>query len=493
MKVTQISISGRLPSDGSRLISALIKNAGHQVTNIYLSRIEPDYSKQEFTALDQVLINSQLVLIAVYSNYAGRAKKLTEYIHETFPGLMVIWGGPHCISAPELSLNYADGVCFSEGDQSVVEFVEKVDKGLPYYDTPNMAFLKNGSIIKNKVLPPFTDLDDLPYYDFSLDEQYLLNGGLVPLTKSMVASLLKLYPFYVPTLFFLSSRGCTQLCSFCNNCRFVSLFGHNKIRFYSVDRVIDELSFLLQGLDFIEFIGFGDDDFFARPLSMIEEFADKYKQKIDLPFAIAVSPRTYRQDKLSFLLESGLKAINIGIQSGSQRVLDEVYNRKLCLKKTKSIINEIASYKENYGLEAVVDIIIDNPYETKDDIKKTFWYLLELPPQINLNLFFLSFYPGTPIYQRALEDGFIEAFDDKQSRPFSRSSLRYQINYETILLQAIRRWRFGCEPSRITDLVFRFFGSNPICKVMSLIPHTILLSVSNSLRLNKAPWRFKKN
>jgi len=53
-----------------------------------------------------------------------------------------------------------------------------------------------------------------------------------------------------------------------------------------VERVIQELELQLGRLGFIEFVGFGDDDFFVRPQEQIEEFAASYRARIGLPFAL---------------------------------------------------------------------------------------------------------------------------------------------------------------------------------------------------------------
>ena len=246
--------------------------------------------------------------------------------------------------------------------------------GTGYLDEPNMAFKVNGKFIINKALPPFTDLDSLPYYDYGLDDQFLLDGTLMPLTTEIIKSLTKQYPFYVPTMYFLTSRGCPHTCSYCNNCRYLSMFGKNLIRFYSVDRIIKEIKHTLAALPFVEFIVFGDDDFLARPKKQLQAFAARYKKEIGLPFGAAASARTYRRDKIDILLDSGLTGFNLGVQSGSQRVITEVYNRKISLSKTTEAIKDIASYADARGLTVVVDFIIDNPYETKDDIIQTYQY-----------------------------------------------------------------------------------------------------------------------
>lgn len=484
MKIVLINVSGRQSSDGSRLISALLKRAGHQVKSVFLSRPEPlDYESDELELLTEILQEADIVLVAVYSSYAVRAVQVTQYVHKQFPGMQVIWGGPHCISVPELGLRHANGVCFSEGDQAVVDFINKLEAGEDYLNTPNMAFNVNGALIVNDALPPFADLDGLPYYDYDLDDQFLLDQKLFQMTKELLKERLAGYPYYIPILYFLTSRGCPHRCSYCNNCRFITLFGRNTMRFYSIDRVVEELEYTLKHLNFIEAVILGDDDFFMRPAQELEHFAATYKKKIGLPFGVAISANTYRTKKMEILLDSGLKVVQVGVQSGSQRTLNDVYNRKIKVSNTKEIVQKITSYHKTHGLDLLLDFIIDNPYETADDIIQTYKYLLDVPLHVRINIFFLAFFPGTPIYERALKDGIIKPYDEKEFRFYTRSRVRYQKNYETFLILLARR----CRQSRwrrrnFTNFFLNALGSCPLRKIASVLPESFYAFMSKGVQ-----------
>lgn len=481
MKITLINVSGRMSSDGSRLISALLKRANHELKTVFLARPEPlAYQEKELEELDAVLKVSELVLVAVYSSYAIRAVQVSDYIHRRYPGMKVIWGGPHCVSAPEISLRHADGVCFSEGEQAVIEFVNRIETGSDYLNTPNMAFKMNGREIVNEVLPPFTDLDSLPYYDYEEEDQFLLDGELFQMNKEILMERLAGYPYYFPILYIVTSRGCPHNCAYCNNCRYISMFGHNSMRFQSVDRAIKELKHTLENLDFIRFVGIGDDDFFMRSKEQIEEFACKYKKEIGLPFGIAISANTYNKAKLEILLEAGLRAVQIGVQSGSQRVLNDVYKRKVKVSKTSEVIRGIETYNQSYGLDLFVDFIIDNPYENRKDIIETFYYLLGLPDFARINIFFLAFFPGTPIYERALTDGIIGPYREDAFRFFTRSRLRYQKNYETFLILLVRFLKRHPRLKRnIPISILRAMGCSPVRRLARLLPESFYAYVSH--------------
>jgi len=83
------------------------------VKSVFLARSEPHaYGEEELEPLIEILKPSDLVMIGVYSSYAIRAVQVTAFVRKRYPGMKVIWGGPHCISVPELGLRYADGICF---------------------------------------------------------------------------------------------------------------------------------------------------------------------------------------------------------------------------------------------------------------------------------------------------------------------------------------------------------------------------------------------
>ncbi len=127
-----------------------------------------------------------------------------------------------------------------------------------------MAFNLNGSCKINDILPPFSDLDSLPYYDYSVDDYFLLDDKLLPMTKEKYKEYYVKYPFNSPTLMLITSRGCPFACTYCNNIRYINMYGHTPIRFQSINRVIDELECAIENFDFFQYVAFGDDDFLLR-------------------------------------------------------------------------------------------------------------------------------------------------------------------------------------------------------------------------------------
>lgn len=484
MRILFLNVLGSVSSDGSRLISALLKRAGHSVKSVYVKKANPELyplETEEVEKLHDVLKNAELVLMAVYSGFGPRTVQITNFIRQNYPDLKIIWGGPHCISAPEISLEYADGVCFSEGDQVVVDLVNRIESGQDYSSLPNMAFKVKGAVVKNEVLPPFTNLDSLPYPDFDIKDIFVLDGDLHHLTKENAHKHFPAFPFGRPTYHIMTSRGCPHLCTYCNNCRYVAMWGKNSIRFHSVDHFIGELEHSLSFLDFFTAVAFDDDDFFFRPVDQLKDFAEKYKRKVNLPFAASFSANTFREDKLEVLLDAGLKTVQMGVQSGSQRVLDEVFNRNVPVKKTKEVARKVEPYQKNFDLMLALDIILDNPYENENDIIESYKYFIDLPPHSRINIYTLSFFPGSPLYDRALKDGIIEPFSMEASRLY-KSEIQYQKNYPTFLLFLIMKLYLQGLTRRIPKFVFSALASFPARKVASILPERLYTFLIKKVR-----------
>ena len=322
--------------------------------------------------------------------------------------------------------------------------------------------------MKNSVKSPTLDLDSLPYPDYNLDEQFVLDGELHQMNKEKLQEHYTVYPFGNPTFWLMTARGCPYLCTYCNNARYFSMHGRNPMRFRSVDNFIGELELILNKFDFFKYVAFGDDDFLIRPVKELEDFARKYKDKVGLPFAIEISANTYRKEKLEILLDAGLKVVEMGVQSGSQRVLDEVFKRPIKVDKTKEIAAQLETYKNRYGLCLMLDFIIDNPYETPADIIQTYKYIINVFVTTRINLFVLAFFPGTPLYDRALKDGFIKSFSEETFRHYvvSKNRIVYQNNYATLLVLLAIRHRIRSLPK----LILNMLGSGWAQSIGALLP-----------------------
>ncbi|MCK4325231.1 B12-binding domain-containing radical SAM protein, partial [bacterium] len=141
----------------------------------------------------------------------------------------IIIGGPYPTSLPEYNLRTsdADAVVIGEGEQTVKEIVENMQKGKhPYEDVDGVAFKEDDHIIMNKTRRFIEDIDELgfPAYHLLPDmRRYKSRARQTP-----VASII-------------TSRGCPYQCVYCNK----GIFG-NRVRMRSAENVMEEINYLVK-------------------------------------------------------------------------------------------------------------------------------------------------------------------------------------------------------------------------------------------------------
>jgi hypothetical protein len=154
---------------------------------------------------------------------------------------------------------------------------------------------------------------------------------------------------------------------------------------------------------------FTDEDFFARHLDDLKDFAQRYGSEVGLPFMAMASPRDVTEEKMALAVQAGLWKIDVGLESGSERTRREIFNRHIddALQLRAALtINKHAGVIVSYFL------ILGNPYEERQDLLDSIRFLLKMPPPFFLRAYNLVFIPGTKLFTRACEDGIIQGLSD---------------------------------------------------------------------------------
>jgi len=134
-------------------------------------------------------------------------------------------------------------------------------------------------------------------------------------------------------------------------------------------------------------------------------------RKIFLPIVIRSIPTFVTRRKIAQLRSAGLAWISLGLQSGSDRVCDEVYRRR----STRQQFLDAAQIIHEHALAAYYDVILDNPFETEPERLQTAATLTETPRPFYTQFFSLSLFPGTELRARALQEGLIRG-DEYQTK-----------------------------------------------------------------------------
>lgn len=382
---------------GIRYISSVLKNQGYRVTLILFKELylAADLmslpSEKEYRLLSDLLksLKPDIVGISLRSSYFKIASEITRRIKKEL-SLPVIWGGTHSTIAAEESIQVADMICVGEGEYPLLELADKMSLSQDYSQISNLWFRKDGRIIKNKVRPLIQDLDSLPFPDYGDKNKYFIEDGII----SSFDPGLQTYNLNI-----LASRGCPYHCSYCCNSIFNDIY-HGKgprIRRRSVENVMEEILTLKDNFSNLRRVDFID-EVFAWDKQWTAEFIEQYKKRVHSPFQCAQHPNIVNRDILKLLKEAGLERVEVGVQSGSERVRKEYFERPV---SDRRLLQDSRLLKE-MGVVPFYDFIVDNPFESEEDRRQGLEFLLKFPRPFHLHVFSLIYFPNSVITKRAL-------------------------------------------------------------------------------------------
>jgi radical SAM superfamily enzyme YgiQ (UPF0313 family) len=201
-----------------------------------------------------------------------------------------------------------------------------------------------------------------------------------------------------------SSRGCPYGCGFCYN----TAFFKRRWRALSARRTVDEIrrvreQYGVRGIRFADDLFFGDVERVREILTLIvQEKLDVLISKLDLHVAQLASV----DDGLMELLQkAGARALVVGVESGSQRILDLI-GKSLKVEQVVDFNRRV----QRFGLIPRYCFMMGFPTETEDDIKATIRLILQLLDENenamkDINIY--TPYPGTALFDFSVQCGFV--------------------------------------------------------------------------------------
>ncbi len=391
---------------GVKYLSNSLKKEGYEPHIVFFKEfnsIQPTKATNVELGLLTSLIDeikpSYIGLSVMSSLYLETVYLVNNIIKRKF-NIPIIWGGVYATLFPDKALEHGDYVIQGEGEEAIVELLEALSKNIDISRVENLAYRdKNGEITINEVRPLKQKLDELVYPQIGGENNYLIYNDSVikgdPQLKDMVYEMS-------------ASRGCPFTCSYCSSINLKRLYTKKGkyVRFRSVDSVLKELSDAKNSIKNLKLVHFWDEIFSDDP-NWINEFKIRYKKEIGLPFKIWGHPLKINKHTIEGLVDAGLYQIVVGIQSGSPRVRRDIFHRT---ETSEDIINASKILSECRVPRVIYDFMLQHPFETMDDLIKTYELCLQLEHPFELQLHGLNFLPGTDIVQKAIEEGhFTEA------------------------------------------------------------------------------------
>ncbi|MDX6645572.1 MAG: anaerobic magnesium-protoporphyrin monomethyl ester cyclase, partial [Miltoncostaeaceae bacterium] len=411
MQIKLVSLEDGITASGFRRMAAYVHGLNEDTESCYVSTSQwrslrgaitgstgdkAELGPAEAEQIAAHLASADMVGFSSMTGYSELTHDIIARVRALNPNAYLIWGGIHPIIHPEDAiLADVDAICTGEGEFAFEEFLQLFQDGRDFTHVKSFWFKIDGRVIRNVFRPLMSEeeMEDLPFPEYWDGELiYRPEKGFVPVTKD---DYLTNDGLGYTTLW---SIGCPFHCTFCGNTKFIANDPlYKKIRHPSARYIVDEIKDLRSRLPHVSQVSFHDDSFMAIPYRELETFAELWKKELDIPFAVyGVIPNYVKQDKFEILTWAGMNRVRMGIQSGSEAILD-FYKRPTPPARILEAGRIITSFAPKYHIPAAFDIIMDNPIETKQDVVDTLELLYSMPRPFTLFIYSLKVIPNTEL------------------------------------------------------------------------------------------------
>lgn len=373
------------PHPGLALISALLKQHGHRVELIDLRKLS-GWEMFEAQCAERNGNGEKVVFgITVLTVNFGIARECASRLRKVVPNAWLVAGGPHptLMTQQMQETGLFDTLVQAEGEVVMLEIADAIERG----ERPPAG------IVKGK---PVANLDDLPFFDrdlFDVVEEPVLN--ILPR----------------PFLTLVSGRGCLYHCTFCQPAERLMFGG---VRNRSVESVIAEIKLLQRshGLKSTMF----QDDCLTQDREWVLKFCDALETEgISLEWCCQARADIIcaNEDMVARMRQCGLRALSIGFESGSDRIL------KFLGKQTTAELNlRAAEICHRHGISMIGNFMMGIPTETEAEV----WQTVDLIKKVRPYVYLISFFaptPGSGLYTYCERNGLMH--DDTDFDNYSRS------------------------------------------------------------------------
>ncbi len=348
-----------------------------------------------------------LVGITAMTPKFGSVLKVAEIVKKWNLKCLVVVGGPHPTLLPDQTLKSQniDIIVKGEGEETFLELVEAVKDNKKLNDIKGISYRVDSKIVHNSPREFIKDLDSIP---FPARDALLTPRNYTSEDMGVI----------------MGSRGCPFNCTYCCH------FWQRRVRHRTPENIIAEIKEVKSKYGTSQF-ELKDDTFTGNRKWVFEICQRLISEKLKINWGCTTRASLIDKDLVKIMKKAGCNVIKLGIETGSQRVLEETKKGVTFaqMKKATQILNKAGMFWSGYFMMGL-------PTETEEDILKTYKFMKELNPYY-AGLGVYNPFPKTELFRQGVKMGLLCAdvelkhfFDTNPKDYFFVDSSKRVVNIE---------------------------------------------------------------
>lgn len=281
----------------------------------------------------------------------------------------IVVGGIHPSLYPEQFIyegSPVDFVVIGEGEDALLELARNLSLNKSNYgEIDGIAFLKGGRCHMNNVRTLKDEFTISPINAYHKINMQFYTRPHPYVIRYVATSGTQIF----------TSRGCPYKCTFCSNPLIWKMNkSYKPIRYRTIESVIKEIVFLRENYQIDSF--YIMDDTFCIDKKRVEEFCSELKNSgLNLAWGAETRSNLVNEPLLRIMKKAGLVQLDIGVESGSNVVLQEI-QKGITVEDTFYLF----SLMHKYGIRGFANIMINLPNETLEQLQETISLLEKIRP-----------------------------------------------------------------------------------------------------------------